>query len=115
MTDARTPYHLLGGEGVLRRLVHRFYEIMDQDPRATVVRALHAPDLAEAEEKLFMFLSGWMCGETTLATTGLGGDAWCKRTSETFLYAPRSESPVSKAFAALLTGDFVFLNLLRCL
>lgn len=57
-----TPYELLGGEGVLRRLVDRFYDIMDADERARPIRDMHAPDLAHAREKLFMFLSGWLGG-----------------------------------------------------
>lgn len=57
-----TPYELLGGAGVLRRLVERFYQIMDTDPRAASIRAMHAPDLTMAQEKLYMFLSGWLGG-----------------------------------------------------
>ncbi len=57
-----TPYSLLGGEAVLRRLVDRFYEIMDQDPTATEVRRMHPADLTESADKLFMFLSGWLGG-----------------------------------------------------
>jgi len=45
----------------VRRLVHRFYEIMDTLPEAKGIRALHK-DLPDAERKLFMFLSGWMGG-----------------------------------------------------
>jgi len=55
-------YEAIGGEVALRRLVHRFYEVMDSDPRAAGIRALHRPDLREAEEKLFLFLSGWTGG-----------------------------------------------------
>ncbi|MEN9559133.1 MAG: Group 2 hemoglobin GlbO, partial [Pseudomonadota bacterium] len=29
-----TPYELLGGEPAVRRLVHRFYELMDELPEA---------------------------------------------------------------------------------
>lgn len=61
-TTETTFYDALGGEAVLRRLVHRFYEVMDSDPRAAGIRALHQPDLREAEEKLFLFLSGWTGG-----------------------------------------------------
>lgn len=57
-----TPYDLLGGEKVLRQLVHRFYEIMDTAEEFRILRAMHAENLAEAEEKLFMFLSGWLGG-----------------------------------------------------
>jgi hemoglobin len=55
-------YEVVGGEEGLRRLVKRFYEIMDSEPKAAGIRAMHKPDLSEANEKLFMFLSGWMGG-----------------------------------------------------
>lgn len=57
-----TPYDLIGGEAVVRALVHRFYELMDTLPEAYAVRKLHAADLSSAEQKLFMFLSGWLGG-----------------------------------------------------
>jgi hemoglobin len=56
------PYDQLGGAEAVRRLVNRFYDIMDSDPVASGVRAAHAADLDEAREKLFMFLSGWLGG-----------------------------------------------------
>jgi hemoglobin len=57
-----TFYEVVGGEEGLRRLVTRFYEIMDSEPKAAGIRAMHKPDLSEANEKLFLFLSGWMGG-----------------------------------------------------
>lgn len=57
-----TPYQLLGGEGVVRWLVDRFYDIMDTDPAAAPLRAMHPADLAGSRQKLFMFLSGWLGG-----------------------------------------------------
>ncbi|WP_035061188.1 group II truncated hemoglobin [Andreprevotia chitinilytica] len=57
-----TPYHLLGGEAVLRQLVDRFYDIMATDPAAAGIHAMHAEDTAEIRQKLFEFLSGWMGG-----------------------------------------------------
>ena len=36
-----TPYELLGGETGVRRLVHRFYELMHELPEAQQVRRLH--------------------------------------------------------------------------
>ncbi len=62
MSATPTFYEVIGGEPVLRRLVARFYEIMDSEPRVAGIRAMHQPDLAEANEKLFLFLSGWMGG-----------------------------------------------------
>jgi hemoglobin len=57
-----TPYALIGGEAGLRRIVARFYEIMETDPAAARIRALHGPDVAPVREKLFEFLSGWLGG-----------------------------------------------------
>jgi len=60
--DTRTFYERIGGETVLRRLVICFYRQMDTLAETRPIRAMHAPDLGSAEEKLFMFLSGWMGG-----------------------------------------------------
>jgi hemoglobin len=57
-----TPYEMIGGELVLRKLIHRFYEIMDTLPEARGVRDMHPMDLKGSEEKLFMFMSGWLGG-----------------------------------------------------
>ncbi|TNF37703.1 MAG: hemoglobin-like protein [Gammaproteobacteria bacterium] len=55
-------YQRMGGEAVVRQLVNRFYDLMDELQEARDIRILHAPDLSEAREKLFMFLSGWLGG-----------------------------------------------------
>ena len=60
--DKMTPYEMLGGEQVLKEIVRRFYEIMDTMPEAQGVRAMHPADLKTSEEKLFMFMSGWLGG-----------------------------------------------------
>jgi hemoglobin len=57
-----TPYELIGGEAAVRRLVDRFYDIMDSAPEAATIRALHANSLKASREKLFLFFSGWMGG-----------------------------------------------------
>lgn len=57
-----TPYIMLGGEDRLRQLIHRFYEVMDTMPEAQGVRSLHPADLQSSEDKLFMFMSGWLGG-----------------------------------------------------
>ena len=57
-----TPYDLIGGEAAVRRLVDRFYDLMDQLPEARRLRDIHAPDLGPMREKLFEFLSGWLGG-----------------------------------------------------
>ena len=57
-----SPYERLGGEQAVRRLVDRFYDLMDTLPEAAGIRALHPEDLTDSREKLFMFLSGWLGG-----------------------------------------------------
>ena len=61
-----TFFELLGGEEqgmeTLRNLVETFYDIMDSDPKAQPIRAMHPADLTSAREKLFMFLTGWTGG-----------------------------------------------------
>jgi hemoglobin len=61
-TAQQTPYELIGGEAGVRALVRRFYQLMDELPEAYGIRKLHAKDLGSAEDKLFMFLSGWLGG-----------------------------------------------------
>ncbi len=53
---------MIGGEAGVKKLVLRFYEIMDTDPAAAGIRALHPDSLDEAIDKLYMFLSGWLGG-----------------------------------------------------
>ncbi|BAP89800.1 oxygen-binding protein [Burkholderiales bacterium GJ-E10] len=55
-------YDAIGGEAAVRRLVERFYQLMEELPQARDVRALHPADLAETKERFFLFLSGWLGG-----------------------------------------------------
>lgn len=55
-------YERIGGEVKVRELVRCFYRLMDELPEAYGIRKMHAADLKGAEDKLFMFLSGWMGG-----------------------------------------------------
>ncbi len=57
-----TPYEQLGGIEGVRRLVQRFYALMDELPEAYTVRQMHPESLAGSEESLFEFLSGWLGG-----------------------------------------------------
>ena len=59
---APTHYDLLGGDAGVRRLVDRFYDLMDTAPEAAHVRALHATSLKASREKLYLFLTGWTGG-----------------------------------------------------
>lgn len=57
-----TPYDRIGGEAGLRRFTRRFYALMDTLPEAAACRAIHPPSLAGSEEKLFLYLTGWLGG-----------------------------------------------------
>jgi len=61
-SNTQTYYERVGGEAKLRELVQHFYNDMDTLIECQTIRAMHASDLKEAEDKLFMFLSGWMGG-----------------------------------------------------
>ena len=55
-------YELIGGENGLRKLVERFYDLIDSSPEAAKIRALHPKSLKQSREKFLMFLSGWSGG-----------------------------------------------------
>lgn len=59
---APTHYERLGGEPAVRALAQRFYQLMDQLADTAEIRAMHARNLKASEEKLFLFLSGWLGG-----------------------------------------------------
>jgi hemoglobin len=61
-TSENSLYTLIGGEATVRALVKRFYELMDTLPEARGIRKMHTADLAGIEEKLFMYLTGWLGG-----------------------------------------------------
>lgn len=57
-----TPYELIGGAKAVRKLVDRFYDLMDEKEEVTGIRKMHAKTLRISREKLFLFLSGWLGG-----------------------------------------------------
>jgi len=59
---AETPYDRIGGDAVIRRVVDRFYDLMDTDPGYAALRGLHAPDLSPMHASLSGFLVGWLGG-----------------------------------------------------
>lgn len=60
--NLKSPYEEIGGEKVVRAVVKKFYEIMHRLPEAKIVRDMHPENLQSSEDKLFMFLSGWLGG-----------------------------------------------------
>jgi hemoglobin len=55
-------FESIGGEAAVRRLVDRFYDLMDALPEAREIRALHPAELAGSRDKLHWFLVGWLGG-----------------------------------------------------
>ncbi len=60
--DRVSAYDWVGGEGAVRALVDRFYDLMDLEPRYAELRAVHGTTLEQARDKLFWFLCGWLGG-----------------------------------------------------
>jgi hemoglobin len=61
-TAESTTYAAIGGDGGLRRLVDRFYDLMDLEPAYQGIRRLHPSALDGSRDKLYWFLSGWLGG-----------------------------------------------------
>ncbi|CAI9000893.1 MULTISPECIES: group II truncated hemoglobin [Burkholderia] len=57
-----TAFELVGGEGRVREMVDRFYDLMDLEPEFAEIRALHPASLDGSRDKLFWFLCGWLGG-----------------------------------------------------
>ncbi|MCL1043633.1 group II truncated hemoglobin [Shewanella marisflavi] len=55
-------YDRIGGEKVIRALAKQFYQQMQTNPETQSLLAMHSAPIAESEQKLFEFLSGWLGG-----------------------------------------------------
>ena len=62
MSELDTPYQRIGGETAVRQLCKTFYNIMSTTPQTKLIRDMHPEDIDSSEEKLFLFLSGWLGG-----------------------------------------------------
>ena len=55
-------YNDIGGELVIKNIAHSFYKHMSTLSETKSIRKMHPVDISKSEEKLFMFLSGWLGG-----------------------------------------------------
>lgn len=62
MSEIDTHYIRIGGEQAVRHLTKTFYQIMSETAQTQLIRDLHPDDIAESEEKLYLFLTGWLGG-----------------------------------------------------
>ncbi len=61
-TSVETPFAWIGGEDRVLALTERFYDLMDLEPAYAQLRVTHGSDLANARQRLFWFLCGWLGG-----------------------------------------------------
>lgn len=61
MTEAQTPYEILGDQGI-KALANTFFEVMDELPLAADIRAMHAESLDHIKRMMSAYLTGWMGG-----------------------------------------------------
>lgn len=71
MAEPRTPFELLGGEGVVSAITEHFYHLMEHDPAYAELRALHAADLSAVRHGLTLFLNAWLGGPKDWFERGL--------------------------------------------
>jgi len=62
MSEIQTPYERIGGEPAVRQLCQTFYQIMSETPQTDLIRSMHPENIQISEDKLFMFLTGWLGG-----------------------------------------------------
>jgi hemoglobin len=62
VTAPATPFDLVGGRAGVRKIVDRFYDLMEADPEYEALRALHAADLSPMRDSLSDFLMAWLGG-----------------------------------------------------
>lgn len=55
----------MGGDAGIRRLVDRFYDLIDTAPEAATIRKLHAASLKASRDKLHLYLMYWTGGPST--------------------------------------------------
>jgi len=60
--NQHSPFNALGGETGVRKLVDRFYDLMDSQPNAQTIRDMHPENLEGSRQKLFEFLCGFLGG-----------------------------------------------------
>ncbi|QDF65512.1 group II truncated hemoglobin [Shewanella sp. SNU WT4] len=55
-------YDLIGGADTIANIASAFYQEMQTNPDTQALLAMHRAPIAESQQKLFEFLSGWLGG-----------------------------------------------------
>jgi hemoglobin len=61
-TEQSNAYDLIGGDKVIKAIAHEFYQQMQTRGDTQALLAIHRAPIAESEQKLYAFLSGWLGG-----------------------------------------------------
>lgn len=61
-TSGASLYERIGRTIGVRRLVRRFFDLMETLPEAQPCRMIYPPDLEESRQKFFEFMNGWLGG-----------------------------------------------------
>jgi hemoglobin len=61
-SSGRSLYERIGRTVGVRRLVRRFFELMDTLPEAAPCRGVFPADLEDSRQKFFEFMNGWLGG-----------------------------------------------------
>ncbi|MBB4101912.1 group II truncated hemoglobin [Allorhizobium borbori] len=60
--ETTTLYEAIGGDATVRALTARFYELMATLPEGAASLAVHPPDLTNAHDRLYDYLTGYLGG-----------------------------------------------------
>ncbi|QBF84874.1 globin [Shewanella maritima] len=60
--EQSNAYDVIGGDKVIKAIAHEFYQQMQQRKETAELLAIHRAPIAESEQKLYEFLSGWLGG-----------------------------------------------------
>lgn len=61
-TGVISPYQAIGGENTVKQLTNRFYDIMEHDPLAAELLAIHPQPLDGIRHVFFLYLCMWLGG-----------------------------------------------------
>lgn len=60
-----TPYEAIGGDETVKLLANRFYDIMESDPFAEPLYAMHPKPLDRIRHVFYLYLTMWLGGPNT--------------------------------------------------
>lgn len=87
MDETIPLYELMGEEAGIRKLITRFYDLMETAPEAKDTLAVHPKNLKQSREKFALFLIGWSGGPQTYIETR--GHPALKRRHQPFAIGPK--------------------------